>query len=134
LPSLENDNSDHSLFSLQSLSPSQQRLSKRRRRFEPDQMAGVGNSHDLGIRNILAEDVGVDRRNEPILFSPNDQRRRFDPPESSLQSVFGNREEEFSDRAEAARHRKQDLGLILGAVILIAEEHGQHHHSLSREA
>src|SRR5262249_61947371 len=51
------------------LPPPKQRLGERRGRFEADQMACLGNSHDLSVRDLLAEDVGVGRRHEAILFA-----------------------------------------------------------------
>src|SRR5262245_34115545 len=120
--------------SLMPCPPAEQRISKRRGRFEADHMARAKNSYDLRVRDLFAEDVGVNRRDESILFAPDNQRRRFDPPQSSLQSVLGNREEELRHRAEAARHREQYLDLLLRAVVFIVEEHGQHHHPLRRKA
>ena len=88
-------------------------------------MTGVGNRNHLGARDFLPKDICVHRRDEPILLTPHDERRRFDSPQAALEPAFRNREEELCDGTETARHADQRFDLFLRAIILVAEKLGK---------
>src|SRR5437016_14675946 len=97
-------------------------------------MTSVWNLHQLRMGNLLAEDVGVERRNEPIILAPHHERRSLDPPQPSFQSVFRNRKEKLGRRPKAARDGEQNLNLLWRAVVTIIEKHRQQPHSQRRRA
>src|SRR5262245_21103325 len=97
-------------------------------------MSGIRNFYDLRLCDLPSKDFRIVRRDKSIPLAPDNQRRRFDPPQPSLEAIFRNRKEELGDSLETTGHRDQYLDLSLCSVILLVEEHGHHVHSHSRQA
>src|SRR5262245_32147068 len=102
----------------------------RLRLLQPDQVTGIRNRFETRVWNPITEDLAVRRRHEAVARSPQDQRRRGDAREALLEAVLGNREEELGGRSEAAHEADQQLDLLLGPVVLVADQAGKSEHLL----
>src|SRR5262249_16007236 len=82
------------------------------------------------VRNPVPEDGAVRWRDEAIALAPDDQGRRSDAGQPLLEPVLGDLEVELGGRPEAAHEADEELDLLLGAVVLFADQGGEREHLL----